>query len=70
MSRERPPRLLRRPLFSYPAHCSWQKSTGDPAPKDIARKCGVSEVMAKYRLDVTGVARQNQALLKNRRAPR
>ena len=32
--------------------------------KDIAKKCGVSERMAQYRLDVTGVARQNQALMK------
>ena len=29
--------------------------------KDIAKKCGVSERMAQYRLDVTGVLRQNQA---------
>ena len=32
--------------------------------KDIAKRCGVSERMAQYRLDVTGVARQNQALMK------
>ena len=32
--------------------------------KDIAKKCGVSERMAQYRLDVTGVVRQNQALMK------
>ena len=31
--------------------------------EDIARKCGVSEGMAQYRLNVTGVARQNQSLL-------
>ena len=37
--------------------------------KDIANKCGVSERMAQYRLDVTGVVRQNQALMK-RGAPR
>ena len=36
--------------------------------KDIAKKCGVSERMAQYRLDVTGVLRQNQALMKKRRA--
>ena len=38
--------------------------------KDIAKKCGVSERMAQYRLDVTGVLRQNQALVKKRRAQR
>ena len=32
--------------------------------KDIANKYGVSERMAQYRLDVTGVVRQNQALMK------
>ena len=32
--------------------------------KDIAKKYGVSERMAQYRLDVTGVVRQNQALMK------
>ncbi len=31
---------------------------------EIARKHGVSERMAQYRLDVTGVMRQNQAALK------
>ncbi len=31
-------------------------------PKDIARKCGVSEGMARYRMNVTGVTRQNQAV--------
>ncbi len=31
---------------------------------DIARKCGVSEGMARYRMNVTGVAKQNQAVLK------
>ena len=31
--------------------------------EDIARKFGVSEGMAQYRLNVTGVARQNQSLL-------
>ena len=35
--------------------------------KDIAKKCGVSEIMAQYRLDVTGVVRQNQASMKKRR---
>ena len=38
--------------------------------EDIAKKCGVSERMAQYRLDVTGVVRQNQALMKKRRAQR
>ncbi len=28
--------------------------------KDIARKCGVSEGMARYRINVTGVLRQNR----------
>ncbi len=37
---------------------------------DIASKCGVSERMAKYRLEVTGVAKQHQALLNNRRSRR
>ena len=36
--------------------------------EDIARKHGVSERMAQYRLDVTGVLRQNQAAIKKRRA--
>jgi len=36
--------------------------------KDIAKKYGVSERMAQYRLDVTGVVRQNQAAMKRRRA--
>ena len=31
--------------------------------KDIASKCEVSEGMARYRMNVTGVARQNQAVL-------
>ena len=31
--------------------------------EDIARKFGVSEGMAQYRLNVTGVTRQNQSLL-------
>ena len=35
--------------------------------KDIAMKCGVSERMAKYRLGVTGVARQNSAHAGRRR---
>ena len=38
--------------------------------KDIARKYSVSERMAKYRLDVTGVVRQNQALMEKRRGKR
>ena len=38
--------------------------------KDIARKCGVSEGMARYRLNVTGVVKQNQALLKKSRSRR
>ena len=38
--------------------------------KDIAKECGVSESMAQYRLDVTGVLRQNQALMKKRRTLR
>ena len=37
---------------------------------DIANKYGVSERMAQYRLGVTGVVRQNQALMKKRRARR
>ena len=36
--------------------------------KVIAQKHGVSERMAQYRLDVTGVVRQNQAAMKKRRA--
>ncbi len=36
--------------------------------KDIAKKCGVSEPMAQYRLDVTGVVRQNQSFLRKQRA--
>lgn len=42
---------------------------GGSDAKDIAKRCGVSERMAQYRLDVTGVVRQNQALMK-RSAPR
>lgn len=38
--------------------------------KEIARKCGVSENMARYRLNVTGVVKQNQAFLKKSRSPR
>ena len=37
---------------------------------EIARKCGVSEDMAQYRLNVTGVARQNQARLGKSRSQR
>ena len=36
--------------------------------KVIAQKHGVSERMAQYRLDVTGVVRQNQAAMQKRRA--
>jgi hypothetical protein len=36
--------------------------------EDIARKHGVSERMAQYRLDVTGVVRQNQAAVRKKRA--
>ena len=36
--------------------------------KVIAQKHGVSERMAQYRLDVTGVVRQNQAAMKKMRA--
>ena len=32
--------------------------------KDIAKQCGVSERMARYRLGVTGVLRQNKAVIK------
>ena len=35
--------------------------------EDIARKHGVSERMAQYRLDVTGVVRQNQAGVRKKR---
>ncbi len=35
--------------------------------REIARKSGVSERMAQYRLDVTGVLRQNRAQLKKSR---
>lgn len=37
--------------------------------QDIARKYGVSERMARYRLNVTGVVRQKQATQKKRRSP-
>lgn len=37
---------------------------------DISRKYGVSEGMARYRLNVTGVVKQNQAYLKKRRSTR
>ena len=36
--------------------------------EDIARKHGVSERMAQYRLDVTGVVRHNQAAVRKKRA--
>ena len=36
----------------------------------IAETCGVSEDMAQYRLNVTGVVKQNSARLKKSRAPR
>lgn len=38
--------------------------------KDIAKTHGVSEGMARYRLNVTGVLRQNQAVNRKRRAQR
>ena len=38
--------------------------------KDIANKYGVSERMAQYRLDVTGVVRQNQAAIRKRKVHR
>ena len=38
--------------------------------RDIAQKFGVSERMAQYRLDVTGVVRQNQAAVSRRRTRR
>ena len=38
--------------------------------KDIAEKCGVSEKMAQYRLNVTGVTRQNRARQRRSGAPR
>ena len=37
--------------------------------KEIARKCGVSEQMAQYRLNVTGVLRQKRAIQKRNRNP-
>ena len=37
---------------------------------EIATACGVSEDMARYRLNVTGVIRQNEARLKKTSAPR
>ena len=42
--------------------------SGGAGAEDIARKHGVSERMAQYRLDVTGVVRQNQAAVRKRRA--
>ena len=38
--------------------------------RDIAKKYGVSERMAQYRLDVTGVVRQNRAAMKKKGARR
>lgn len=38
--------------------------------KEIARKYGVSEEMAKYRINVTGVVRQHQAFQRRRRKSR
>jgi hypothetical protein len=35
--------------------------------RDIAKKHGVSERMARYRLDVTGVVRQNQVVVEKKR---
>ena len=37
--------------------------------KEIAGKCGVSEQMAQYRLNVTGVLRQKRAIQKKSRNP-
>ena len=37
--------------------------------KDIARVCGVSEGMARYRMNVTGVVRQNQAVIEKNGSP-
>ena len=37
--------------------------------KEIAKKYRVSENMARFRLNVTGVLRQNRAFLKNKRLP-
>ena len=37
-------------------------------PEEIAQKCGVSESMAQYRLNVTGVSRQRQALQQKSRS--
>ena len=43
---------------------------GGAGATEIAMKCGVSEEMAQYRLNVTGVARQNQARLGKSRSQR
>ena len=37
--------------------------------KEIAKKCGISEQMAQYRLNVTGVLRQKRAIQKRSRNP-
>ena len=37
--------------------------------KEIAKKCGVSEQLAQYRLNVTGVLRQKRAIQKKSRNP-
>ena len=37
--------------------------------KEIAKKCGLSEPMAQYRLNVTGVLRQKRAIQKKSRNP-
>ena len=37
--------------------------------KEIAKKCGISEQMAQYRLNVTGVLRQKRAIPKKSRNP-
>ena len=37
--------------------------------KEIAKKCGLSEQMAQYRLNVTGVLRQKRAIQKKSRNP-
>ena len=42
----------------------WAEALKGSKAKDIAENCGVSERMARYRLNVTGVVRQYQALQK------
>ena len=55
--------LLPRALLSAEVH----KGAG---AEDIARRYCVSEEMARFRLNVTGVLRQNRAFRKGRRLPR